>query len=143
MAVQLSHTILKAHDRRRTAHLITEMLGLPEPEGDADDRVLSIRLSNDSSVDVMRVDDPIDSEHYAFLVSEAEFDAILDRVTSKQLDHWADPFHQEPGRINTHDGGRGVYFDDPNGHNLEVITTPYGTDAAEVGLVRDGKIPPR
>jgi catechol 2,3-dioxygenase-like lactoylglutathione lyase family enzyme len=66
-------------------------------------------------------------QHYAFLVSDDEFTAIFGRIQERGLDYWADPSHQQPGRTNDHDGGRGVYWADPNGHNLEIITRPYGS----------------
>ena len=53
--------------------------------------------------------------------------AIFGRIQERGLEYWADPFHQQPGRTNDHDGGRGVYWEDPNGHNLEIITRPYGS----------------
>ena len=59
-------------------------------------------------------------------VSEAEFDEIHARITARGLPYWADPFHREEGRINTNDGGRGLYWDDPDGHRLEILTVPYG-----------------
>ena len=65
-------------------------------------------------------------QHYAFLVSEHEFDQIWARIKDRGLTFWADPFHRHQGRINTNDGGRGLYWSDPNGHNLEIITRPYG-----------------
>jgi len=65
--------------------------------------------------------------HHAFLVSEAEFDEIVARITERGLDYWADPFHRQPNAINTNDGGRSVYWDDPNGSILEIITRPYGS----------------
>ena len=65
--------------------------------------------------------------HHAVLVSEAEFDEIVARITERGLDYWADPFHRQPNAINTNDGGRGVYWDDPNGIILEIITRPYGS----------------
>ena len=68
-------------------------------------------------------------EHYAFLVSEEEFDRIFERIQARGLPYWADPAHKQPGRINHHDGGRGVYWNDPNGHYLEIITRPYGSDS--------------
>jgi hypothetical protein len=70
----------------------------------------------------------VSPQHYAFLVAEDEFDEIYGRIRERGMDHWADPGHREPGRINTHDGGRGVYFDDPSGHVLEIITRPYGEE---------------
>lgn len=66
-------------------------------------------------------------QHYAFLVSEAEFDQIFGRVKDRGLSYWADPERNREGEINTRDGGRGFYFKDPSGHMLEVITRPYGS----------------
>jgi hypothetical protein len=66
-------------------------------------------------------------EHYAFLVSESEFDTIFGRIQQRKLDYWADPMHSRPSQINRNDGGRGVYWNDPNGHYLEIITRPYGS----------------
>jgi catechol 2,3-dioxygenase-like lactoylglutathione lyase family enzyme len=123
MAVQLNHTIVAAHDRRASAAFLAEILGLgpPAPYGP----FAVVELANDVSMDFM--DDPeIHPRHYAFLVSEAEFDEIFGRIRERGLDFWADPFDQQPGKINTNDGGRGVYWYDPNGHKLEIITRPYG-----------------
>jgi catechol 2,3-dioxygenase-like lactoylglutathione lyase family enzyme len=75
----------------------------------------------------MDTSDDIRPQHYAFLVSETEFDNIFGRIRAQGLQYWADPFHQQPGKINTRDGGRGVYFDDPDGHVLELLTRPYGS----------------
>jgi len=66
-------------------------------------------------------------QHYAFLVSEDDFDAIYGKITSRGLQHWADPARRRPGEFNTNDGGRGVYFQDPAGHYLEILTRPYGS----------------
>jgi len=64
---------------------------------------------------------------HAFLVTEAEFDEIFGRIRERGLDIFADPHAQQPGEINHHDGGRGVYWADPDGHWLEIITRPYGS----------------
>ena len=69
--------------------------------------------------------DEIEAAHYAFLVTEEEFDDIFARVTDRGLTYWADPGHTRENVINNH--GRGFYFEDPSGHNLEVLTRPYGT----------------
>ncbi|MGI9622633.1 MAG: VOC family protein, partial [Acidimicrobiales bacterium] len=69
----------------------------------------------------------IAGQHYAFLVSESEFDEIFARVVDGGGKYWADPFSQHEGEINMNDGGRGVYFPDPDGHLLEIITRPYGS----------------
>ncbi|RVX40083.1 glyoxalase/bleomycin resistance protein/dioxygenase superfamily protein [Nonomuraea polychroma] len=124
MAVHLNHTIVPAKDRDETAAFLVDVLGLDPAPVYGPFRVVS--LDNDVSLDVVQTDAPVPSQHYAFLVSDEEFDQIRRRIQERGLTYWADPFHQEPGRINTNDGGRGLYWSDPNGHNLEIITVPYG-----------------
>lgn len=125
MAVQLNHTIVSAHDRQATAEFLVTILGFPPPTPFGP--FLGIQAANDVTLDVMQVQGEIASQHYAFLVDESEFDGIFDRLREADVTYWADPHHTMPGRINNLDGGRGVYFNDPNGHNLEVITRPYGS----------------
>ena len=124
MTVKLNHTIVHARDREATAAFLTEILGLPEatPYGP----FLEVKVHNEVSLDVMQDAGAITPQHYAFLVSEDDFDAILGRIKERNLEHWADPFERHPGKINTDDGGRGVYWNDPDGHKLEMITVPYG-----------------
>jgi len=125
MAVELNHTIVWCRDQKVSATFLTEMLGLPDavPFGP----FLVVELGNGVSMDFHEVDGDIPSQHYAFMVSEEEFDAIHGRIVERGLEHWADPFRQQAGEINYHDGGRGVYWDDPDGHFLEIITRPYGS----------------
>lgn len=127
MTVELNHTVVAARDKVASARFLTDLLGLPAPTTFA--RFLVVILDNGVSLDFADTSEDIAPQHYAFLVSETEFDAIFDRVRALGLQYWADPFHQEPGEINTRDGGRGVYFDDPNGHLLELLTRPYGSGA--------------
>ncbi len=123
MAVHLNHTIVAARDKRESAAFLADILGLAAPSTYGPFAV--VELANDVSLDFM--DDPeIHPRHYAFLVTEEEFDQILGRIRERGLAFWADPFDQQPGEINTHDGGRGVYWKDPDGHVLEIITRPYG-----------------
>ncbi len=75
--------------------------------------------------------DEIVSQHYAFLITEAEFDEIFVRIRKRGVDYWSDPGRSRPGEINHNDNGRGVYFEDPNGHLLEIITRPYGASGKE------------
>jgi catechol 2,3-dioxygenase-like lactoylglutathione lyase family enzyme len=124
MPVQLNHTIVHAEDRDATADFLVDVLGLQPAETFGPFRV--VQVSNGVSLDVMQAAGPVHSQHYAFLVTEEEFDQIWDRIKERSLKFWADPFHSDEGRINTNDGGRGLYWLDPNGHNLEIITRPYG-----------------
>ncbi|MDW9226989.1 glyoxalase-like domain protein [Burkholderia cepacia] len=73
----------------------------------------------------LRTAGDIRSQHYAFLLGEAGFDRVLARIRERGLPHWADPAKRQPDDIYRHNGGRGVYFDDPDGHFLEVMTQPY------------------
>jgi hypothetical protein len=86
----------------------------------------------DTSLDYVDADGEIKSQHYAFLVNEIEFDEIFERIRERRLSYWADPGRQERDRINGWDDGRGLYFDDPNGHLLEIITRPYGSGGTAV-----------
>jgi catechol 2,3-dioxygenase-like lactoylglutathione lyase family enzyme len=129
MAAKLNHTIVWCHDQETSATFLTEILGLPPPRRFMG--FLVVDLANDVSVDYLPAEsEPIALQHLAFLVSEDEFDGALARVHERTPQIWADPAKKQPGRINRHFGGRGVYFDDPNGHLLEIITTPYGDPAA-------------
>ncbi|WP_327679408.1 VOC family protein [Kitasatospora sp. NBC_00458] len=120
MAVQLNHTIVPARDDKESARFLADILGLADPVYSEPFQI--VRLSNDVALDVMQVDGPVPAGHYAFLVDDAEFDEILDRVRARGLTYWADPFHRHPGRTNDWFGGRGAYFEDPSGHNLEIMT---------------------
>jgi catechol 2,3-dioxygenase-like lactoylglutathione lyase family enzyme len=126
MAIQLNHTIVHALDPAASAKFLAEMLALPAPKPFGP--FMDVELSNGVTLAYIQAQpDEIIVEHYAFLVSEAEFDQIFARIEARGLEYWADPAHRQPGRINHHDGGRGVYWNDPNGHYLEIITRPYGS----------------
>ncbi len=125
MPARLNHTIVWCHDQERSATFLTEILGLPPPRRFMG--FLVVDLANEVSVDYLPAEaEPIALQHLAVLVSEAEFDGALTRVRERTPQIWADPAKKQPGRINRHFGGRGFYFDDPNGHLFEIITTPYG-----------------
>jgi hypothetical protein len=126
MSIDLNHTIVHARDPQASAVLLAEILGRPAPTRFGPFHC--VQLDNGVTLDFISADGEVALiEHYAFLVSEREFDEIFGRITERQLPYWADPAHQQPGRINHHDGGRGVYWNDPNGHYLEIITRPYGS----------------
>ncbi|HEX2772824.1 MAG TPA: VOC family protein [Micromonosporaceae bacterium] len=124
MSVQLNHTIVAARDKRASAEFLAEILGLEVglPYGP----FVPVETSNGVTLDFMDSgEDEIAPQHYAFLVSEEDFDAIFGRIQRAGIAFFADPGHRETGQINHHDGGRGAYFSDPNGHNMEIITRPY------------------
>ena len=125
MSAELNHTIVWCRDQQKSAQFLADMLGKPAPTRFGPFHV--VQLDNGVSLDFRSVEVPIVPQHYAFLIGEADFDAVLGRIRARELDQWADPARTRPGQINRNDGGRGVYFPDPDGHFLEVITRPYGS----------------
>jgi catechol 2,3-dioxygenase-like lactoylglutathione lyase family enzyme len=125
MSIQLNHTIVRCHDQARAADFLSEILGLGPPGRFGPFH--TVELANGVSLDFLNVTGDIGREHYAFLMSEDEFDAIFGRITERGIGYWADPGKSRPGKINHRDGGRGVYFEDPEGRLLEIITRPYGS----------------
>jgi catechol 2,3-dioxygenase-like lactoylglutathione lyase family enzyme len=125
VSAKLNHTIVWCSDQEKSAGFLTQILGLPPARRFMG--FLVVDLENDVSLDYLPAEsEPIALQHLAFLISEAEFDAALPRVRKLAKQIWADPARKEPGKINHHFGGRGVYFEDPDGHLLELITRPYG-----------------
>ena len=126
MPAQLNHTIVAAHDAHASATFLAEVLGLPAPTTFGHFQV--VEAANGVSLDFMDSGDSFETQHYAFLVGEDEFDEIFGRIRARRLTYWADPGRRHAGEINTHFGGRGVYFPDPDDHLLEIITRPYGSE---------------
>jgi catechol 2,3-dioxygenase-like lactoylglutathione lyase family enzyme len=124
MSVELNHTIVHARDQHESAHFLSDILGLPKPERFA--HFLVVRTANGVSLDFLTTNESITIEHYAFLVSENDFDEIFNRIKARGMTYWADPGATHANVINHRDGGRGLYFKDPSGHILEIITRPYG-----------------
>ena len=125
MTVQLNHTIVWCRDKKKSATFLSEILGLPKPARFGP--FLVVEAANGVSLDFHDVEGDVESQHYAFLISESEFDEIFGRIKERKLAYWADPMKSRPNAINRNDGGRGVYFDDPDGHILEIITRRYGS----------------
>jgi catechol 2,3-dioxygenase-like lactoylglutathione lyase family enzyme len=130
MSVTLNHTIVWCRDKQISARYLTQTLGLQEakPWGP----FMVVEMDNGVSLDFHNVysDDEIASQHYAFLLSEDEFDEVFSRLDVTGQGYWADPGLSQKREINHNDGGRGVYFKDPDGHLLEIITRPYGSATA-------------
>jgi catechol 2,3-dioxygenase-like lactoylglutathione lyase family enzyme len=126
MSIDLNHTIVAARDKKESADFLATILGLSvSPQFGP---FIPVETGNGVTLDFMDAGSgDVHSQHYAFLVTESEFDAIFERIQQARLTWWADPHHQHAGEINHNDGGRGLYFEDPSGHNLEIITRPYGS----------------
>jgi len=127
MTIKLNHTIVHSKDPRAAASFFAEIFGLekPRPFGP----FLDVEVQNEVTLAFLDAEDmEVQAQHYAFLVREREFDQIFGRIQARKLKYWADPGQKQEGKINRHYGGRGVYFEDPSGHLLEIITRPYGSE---------------
>jgi len=125
MATELNHTIVWCRDQAKSANLLAEILGLPAPARFGPFHVVA--LDNGVSLDFLETEGEIASQHYAFLIGEDDFDRVLERIRTRDLAYWADPGKTRRNQINRNDGGKGLYFEDPDGHLLEVLTRPYGS----------------
>ncbi|MFI5823298.1 VOC family protein [Streptomyces rishiriensis] len=124
MSVELNHTIVHSRDNRESAAFLAHILGLEV--GAEWGPFVPVDTSNKVTLDFATVPaESIVMQHYAFLVSDEEFDAALDRIERAGITYFADPHGRQPGEINHHHGGRGLYFMDPSGHGMEIITAPY------------------
>jgi catechol 2,3-dioxygenase-like lactoylglutathione lyase family enzyme len=124
MTIKLNHIIVYARDKKASANFFAELFGLKAVRFGP---FLGVEVGNEVTLDFYDAEGEVAPQHYAFLVGEQEFDAIFGRIKTRGLAYWADPGQRRQGEINRHDGGRGVYFEDPSGHLLEIITRPYGS----------------
>ena len=124
MTVQFNHTIVWVDDPAESAQFLADMLGRPAPTRFGPFHV--VKMDNDVEVDFMHGDE-VHQQHYAFLVDEGTFDEVLGRIRERGLPFWGEPDKSMPGEWNTDDGGRGLYWEEPSGHFLELITRPYGS----------------
>ena len=126
MSVQFNHTIWHVKDSRASARWLAELFDLPPPKPFGP--FMTVMTHNDVSLDFIDAGDyPFQSLHYAFLVGDDDFDRIFARIRERDMTYWADPRREQAGSINHHFGGRGVYFEDLDGHLLEIITRPYAS----------------
>ena len=124
MGVELNHTIVSVRDKEASARFLADVLGVAEPV--AFGPFMGVEVDNSVTLDFADDDRDVAAQHYAFLVSDESFDEIFGRIQERGLAYWADPARSCPGQINTRDGGRGVYWDGPDGHFYEILTRPYG-----------------
>ncbi|REE96270.1 VOC family protein [Thermomonospora umbrina] len=125
MSVELNHTIVQSPDKRESAEFLANILGLDV--GAEWGPFIPVVIDNGVTLDFATFPaESITTQHYAFLISEEEFDAAFRRLREAGVEHYADPFFKRPNEITRADGGRGLYFRDPGGHAMEIMTRPYG-----------------
>ena len=122
MTAALDHTIVPARDREAAARFLAEILGVPV--GAETPPFLPVALANGVTLDYMHQPGDVPALHYAFAVDDATFDAALARLTTGGVPYYADPMNTRPGEIYRDGGVRGLYFRDPSGHNMEILTRP-------------------
>jgi len=123
MTIELNHTIVPARDKERSARFYERMFGFEYvgPMG----HFTPVKITSQALTLDFDEDDSFEPRHYAFKVSEAEFDEIFGRVVAESLAYGSGPFSADDMKINHWNGGRGVYFRDPSGHLLELLTRDY------------------
>lgn len=122
-SIQFNHHIVFARDKRESAQFLTGLFGMPPPRQAG--MFLAVEFDNGVRLDDAEPGIEFPGQHYAFLVGEHEFDLILGRIRERGIEFWADPGRRVSGEYNSNDGGRGLYFMDPSGHGMEIITKPY------------------
>jgi catechol 2,3-dioxygenase-like lactoylglutathione lyase family enzyme len=131
VSIELNHTIVPARDPKASARFLADILGLPVDPPVA--HFTPVTLANSVSLDYDRSDDPAE-HHYAFAVSGDEFDAAFGRVLAAGLTYYADPACQQPGAVyHSKTGFKGVYFRDPDGHLMEILTPDTPDTAGTAG----------
>jgi catechol 2,3-dioxygenase-like lactoylglutathione lyase family enzyme len=125
MQPQLNHLIVPAGDKHESARFLAGILGLDPPLDLG--YFVQVETGNGVAIDFAGNSGEITPMHLAFLVTEREFDEVFGRIQQHHVSYWADPAQSRPGEINGRDGGRGVYFADPDDHLWEILTRPYGS----------------
>ena len=126
MSIEVNHLIVPATDKKASARFLADVLGIelaPAVSHFEPVQIGHVTLDYDDATDIRPM-------HIAFLVDDATFDAAQGRLVDIDAATYADPGRSQPGQINHRYGGRGVYFDDPDGHLFELLTAPYGPDPA-------------
>ena len=123
MSASLDHMIVFARDRDVSAAYLAQMLGAPEPTKAG--HFTQVEIDHWLTVDFMNTAGSVAVQHYAFLVSDTQFDAAFARLRERGQTYWADPYRRRPNEVNAlANDGRLLYFEDPSGHFLEIRTQP-------------------
>lgn len=124
MTIQLDHVIVSAHQRDESARQLAHLLGVacgPAAEGP----FFAVYINDGLTLDFIATDEDFPVEHFCFRVSDAEFDAILARIRDAGIAYRSNVRGPMDGQINTHYGGRMIYWNEPEGHQWEMLTASY------------------
>ena len=136
MTIELNHTIVQTHDKAASVRFYTKMFGF-KYNGDLGP-FAPITIPNQSlTLDFLDDRETFERQHYAFKVSDTTFDEIFERIIEEGLAYGSEPWHSQDGKINHFNGGRGVYFRDPSGHLLEILTHDYTPEMFENPMPED------
>ncbi|HXC52560.1 MAG TPA: VOC family protein [Candidatus Limnocylindrales bacterium] len=130
MTIELDHVIISARTRDASATRLADLLGVacgPAKEGP----FFAVYVNDGLTLDFIETDEPFPIEHFCFRVSEAEFDAILGRIEAAGIDYRSVVHGPVDRKINTSYGGRMLYWNDPEGHQWEILTVSYARQPGE------------
>jgi hypothetical protein len=120
--IVLDHHIVPSRHRENSARWLAHVLGLPAPR--IEGPFAAVDLGGETSLYFAGWDVEVASQHYAFKVGEEEFDHIVDRLCAESIDYWSDHTLSQPATVRRDATGNGVYFRSPEGHLLELLTSP-------------------
>ncbi|HLP96924.1 MAG TPA: VOC family protein [Sideroxyarcus sp.] len=128
MSIQLDHFIVSTHDKAASAKLLGELLGVPY-DAAAAGLFAPVYINDGLTLDFIDTQEDFPVEHFCFRVGETEFDAILDRIKAAGIKYRSEVRGPEDMRINTEFGGRMIYWNEPDGHQWEMLTVSYARQA--------------
>ena len=136
MSIELNHTIIQTHDKAESVRFYTEMFGF-EYRGDLGPFAPISIPGQSLTLDFLDDRDSFERQHYAFKVSDDTFDEVFGKIVARGLPYGSEPWTSTDGKTNTFNGGRGVYFRDPSGHLLEILTRDYTPSMFEEGSLSE------
>jgi catechol 2,3-dioxygenase-like lactoylglutathione lyase family enzyme len=127
MTIHLDHTIVPSHTRDASAQQLAELLGVPCGPAQAGP-FFAVYVNDGLTLDFIQTDEEYPVYHFAFRVDEGEFDRILGRLQAAGIDYRSSVRGPADKRINTDYGGRMIYWNEPDGHQWEILTASYARE---------------
>lgn len=129
MAIELDHTIVPSHHQIASAKMLAELLGVPWAES-ALGPFSPVYLNSGLTLDFIETTEPFPIYHFCFRVSDADFDAILGRIQAAGIPYRSSVRGPVDMKVNTDYGGRMLYWNEPDGHQWEMLTVSYARQPA-------------